>query len=83
MNNVVECLLTMDPSTRNMFFDAYRVHASLVGSRAMHAETLEFAAKNNIRPLIQVTKLENLSSLQKVIGDMGSNAIRYRAVFEL
>lgn len=66
-----------------MFFDAYHVHASLVGSRAMHAETLEFAAKNDIKPLIQVAKLENVSSLRKVIGDMEANAIRYRAVFEL
>lgn len=40
-----ELPLTITPSTRNMFFDAYRIHASLVGSRAMHAETLEFAAK--------------------------------------
>ncbi|KAL6898690.1 GroES-like protein [Trichoderma evansii] len=70
-------------NTRNMFFDAYHVHASLVGSRAMHAEALEFAAKNDIKPLIQVTKLENVSSLQKVISDMEANAIRYRAVFEL
>lgn len=66
-----------------MFFDAYHVHASLVGSRAMHAETLEFAAKNGIKPLIQVTKLENPGSLQKVISDMEANSIRYRAIFEL
>ncbi|KAL7920446.1 GroES-like protein [Trichoderma austrokoningii] len=70
-------------NTRNMFFDAYRVHASLVGSRAMHAETLEFAAKNDIKPLVQVSKLESVDSLEKVISDMGANAIRYRAVFEL
>lgn len=66
-----------------MFFDAYHIHASLVGPRAMHAETLEFAAKNDIKPLIQVTKLDNVSSLHKVIRDMEANAIRYRAVFEL
>jgi D-arabinose 1-dehydrogenase-like Zn-dependent alcohol dehydrogenase len=70
-------------STQTMFFDGYRVHASLVGSRRMHAETLEFAAKNDIKPLVQVTKLENLGSLQKVVSDLEANAIRYRAVFEL
>lgn len=66
-----------------MFFDGYRVHASLVGSRGLHAETLEFAAKNEVKPLVQVTKLENLGSLQKVVSDLEANAIRYRAVFEL
>ncbi|KAM0261046.1 hypothetical protein ACHAQJ_002485 [Trichoderma viride] len=70
-------------NTLTMFFDAYRVHSSLVGSRAMHAETLEFAAKNGIKPLIQVSKLKDVGSIQKVFKDMDANAVRYRAVFEL
>jgi D-arabinose 1-dehydrogenase-like Zn-dependent alcohol dehydrogenase len=65
-----------------MFFDAYRVHSSLVGSRAMYAETLEFSAKNGIKPLIQIYKLKDASSIQKVFDDMSANAVRYRAVFE-
>jgi len=66
-----------------MFFDGYRLHSSLVGSRAIHDEMLEFSAKHDIKPLVQVSKLKDAGSLQKVFEDMDANKIRYRAVLEL
>ncbi|KAH7116519.1 chaperonin 10-like protein [Dactylonectria estremocensis] len=66
-----------------MFFNGYHVFSSLVGSRGIHDEMLDFSARHNIKPLIQVFKHDGPSSLQTVFERLEQNTIRYRAVIEM
>ncbi|KAH7007587.1 chaperonin 10-like protein [Ilyonectria destructans] len=66
-----------------MFFQGFHVHSSLVGSRGVHDEMLQFSARHSIKPLVQVFKHEGASSVQKVFEDMEQNKVRYRAVLEM
>lgn len=66
-----------------MFFNSYHVHTSLVGSRGIHKEMLDFSARHGVRPLIQASKLDGVESIQKVFGDMQENKVKYRAVLVL
>ncbi|KAJ5601213.1 chaperonin 10-like protein [Penicillium lagena] len=77
---------THGPMTLNplaMFFQGYHIHSSLVGSRLIHEEMLQFSARHNVKPLVKVSKLEDASSIQNVFEDLRANRIRYRAVLEV
>lgn len=67
----------------NLFFDGYQIYTSLVGSRRAHEETLEFAARHGIKPVIELGKLEDASSIQNVFDNLAANKVRYRAVLEV
>lgn len=65
-----------------MLFYQYHVYHSLVASRNTHREMLEFSARNDVKPLIQVVKHNGLETVKKVFEDLNANKIRYRAVLE-
>jgi D-arabinose 1-dehydrogenase-like Zn-dependent alcohol dehydrogenase len=62
-----------------MFFDGYNIHSNLVGSRGVHNDALEFAARHNIKPAIEKFELSE-EGLEKAIEKLKTGSIRYRAV---
>lgn len=66
-----------------MLFQVFHVHSSLVASRGVHDEMLEFSARHNIRPLVQVIPHEGAATIQKVFKDLDENRVRYRAVLAM
>lgn len=65
-----------------MFFQGFHVHSSLVASRGVHDEMLEFSARHGIKPLVQVVKHEGAETINKLFKDLEENKVRYRAVLE-
>ncbi|CAM1508841.1 Fc.00g025800.m01.CDS01 [Cosmosporella sp. VM-42] len=65
-----------------MFFQSFHVHSSLVGSRGVHDEMLQFSARHNVKPLIQVFKHEGAETIKEIFNNLDSNKVRYRAVLE-
>ncbi|KAK3368190.1 chaperonin 10-like protein [Podospora didyma] len=66
-----------------LFFGGFRLHPSLVASRAQHDDMLDFAARNGIRPVTQVYKFEGPETVNAVFRNLEENKVRYRAVLEL
>jgi D-arabinose 1-dehydrogenase-like Zn-dependent alcohol dehydrogenase len=60
----------------------YHLQPSLVASRADHDEMLEFTARNDIHPIVQVFKHEGASTVQQIFDNIHQNKVRYRAVLE-
>ncbi|KIL87285.1 formaldehyde dehydrogenase [Fusarium avenaceum] len=67
----------------SMFFQGYHVFSSLVGSRNIHDEMLEFSGRHDIKPMVQVFKHEGASTIQEIFGLVEQNKMRYRAVLEM
>lgn len=65
-----------------MFFEVYHVHSSMVASRAVHDEMLEFSARNNIKPILQVYKHKGADTIKEIFDQLHENKVRYRAVLE-
>ncbi|KAK1756255.1 GroES-like protein [Echria macrotheca] len=65
-----------------LFWDSYHVRSSLVASRAQHADMLDFAARNKVKPVTQVRKFEGAETISAVFRDLENNKVRYRAVLE-
>lgn len=61
----------------------YHVYSSMVASRSIHDEMLEFSALHNIVPLVQVIKNQGADTIRKVFEDLDANKVRYRAVLEM
>ena len=66
-----------------MFFQGYHVFSSLVGSRNVHDEMLEFSSRHGIKPMVQIFKHEGAESIKKVFELVEQNKMRYRAVLEM
>jgi D-arabinose 1-dehydrogenase-like Zn-dependent alcohol dehydrogenase len=66
-----------------MFFQGYHVFSSLVGSRGVHDEMLEFSGRHGIKPMIQLFKHEGVSTIGRVFELVEKNEMRYRAVLEM
>jgi len=62
-----------------MFFDGYNVKSSLVASRGVHDEMLEFSARHGIKPLTETFPLSE-EGIAQAVGKLRSNKMRYRAV---
>ncbi|KAK5663923.1 hypothetical protein OQA88_134 [Cercophora sp. LCS_1] len=63
-------------------WDVYHLHSSLVASKAKHDEMLEFAARNGIKPAVQVYKFEGPETIEEIFQKLVENKVRYRAVLE-
>ncbi|KAL6697064.1 GroES-like protein [Trichoderma pleuroticola] len=61
------------------FFNGYNIVTNLVSSRKAHREMLEFAARNNIHPVIEKFPFSN-EGIAAGIEKLTSGKIRYRAV---
>jgi D-arabinose 1-dehydrogenase-like Zn-dependent alcohol dehydrogenase len=72
----------MSSSAAPFFFNVYHVHSSLVASRAVHDEMLEFSARNNIKPILQVFKHKGVDTINEIFDSINKNKVRYRAVLE-
>jgi D-arabinose 1-dehydrogenase-like Zn-dependent alcohol dehydrogenase len=66
-----------------MFFQGYHVFSSLVGSRSIHDEMLEFSGRHGVKPMIQLFKHEGDSTIKEVFELLEQNKMRYRAVLEM
>ncbi|RGP69155.1 hypothetical protein FSPOR_4870 [Fusarium sporotrichioides] len=66
-----------------MFFQGYHVFSSLVGSRNVHDEMLEFSARHGIKPMVQIFKHEGAETIKEVFELMKLNKMRYRAVLQM
>ncbi|KAG8352709.1 hypothetical protein FVEN_g9405 [Fusarium venenatum] len=66
-----------------MFFQGYHVFSSLVGSRNVHDEMLEFSARHGIKPMVQIFKHEGAKTIKDVFELVEMNKMRYRAVLEM
>jgi D-arabinose 1-dehydrogenase-like Zn-dependent alcohol dehydrogenase len=66
-----------------MLSNGWRVHFSLVASRADHDEMLHFAASHGVRPHIQTYKFDGAPSIERAFKDIKENRVRYRVVLEL
>jgi len=65
-----------------MFWEGYHVRSSLVASKAQHDDMLDFAARNKVKPAVQVHKFKGPETIQEVFDGLDSNKVRYRAVLE-
>ncbi|RFU31731.1 hypothetical protein B7463_g4598, partial [Scytalidium lignicola] len=63
----------------NMFYNGYTVKESMVATRAVHDDMLEFAARHTIKPTIEKFELSS-SGLAAAIEKLKSGKMRYRAV---
>ncbi|KAJ9607569.1 hypothetical protein H2200_007647 [Cladophialophora chaetospira] len=62
-----------------MFFDGYNLRASLVSSRAEHADMLAFAAQHDIKPVIETFEM-NKTGIDQAFEKLKSGKMRYRGV---
>ena len=62
-----------------MFFDGYSMKASLVASRKVHDDMLEFAARHSIHPTIETFEL-NETGVKAALGKLQAGSMRYRGV---
>lgn len=62
-----------------MFFDGYSVKTSLVATRKVHDDMLQFAAHHTILPKIETFEL-NEKGVQAALGKLRDGKMRYRGV---
>lgn len=62
------------------FWNSYSLHSSLVASRAVHEDMLEFAARNGVHPKVELYDHDGAESITKIIERLEANKVRYRAV---
>lgn len=70
-------------SADSIFWNSYHVHSSLVASRQVHGEMLEFSALHGIKPVVQIVKNDGPEAIQRIFQDLDENRVRYRAVLEM
>ncbi|KAK4217334.1 GroES-like protein [Rhypophila decipiens] len=63
-----------------IFWEGYKLHSSLTASRAQHVEMLEFAARHNIKPAVQLYEFKGPETVEDIFEKLGKNQVRYRAV---
>jgi len=62
-----------------MFFDGYKVHSSLVASRGVHNDMLNFAARHKIQPVTESFEFSE-KGLEEAIKKMRDGSVRFRGV---
>jgi D-arabinose 1-dehydrogenase-like Zn-dependent alcohol dehydrogenase len=62
-----------------MFFDGYSVRMSLVATRKVHDEMLEFAARHSVKPTTETFELSE-AGLKAAFDKLNAGTLRYRAV---
>lgn len=62
-----------------LFFEGYRIHTSLVASRQVHNEMLEFSALHKIKPVVQLFDFSE-EGFKAAVEKVESQKIKYRAV---
>jgi D-arabinose 1-dehydrogenase-like Zn-dependent alcohol dehydrogenase len=62
-----------------MLANGYKLESSLVASREMHDDMLEFAAWNQIRPVIKTFGM-TASGFAEALAKLRNGTIRYRGV---
>ncbi|KAJ9154901.1 GroES-like protein [Pleurostoma richardsiae] len=65
-----------------MFWDMFHVHSSLVASRQVHDDMLEFAALHGVKPVLEVYKHEGPETITEIFERLKAGKVRYRAVLE-
>jgi D-arabinose 1-dehydrogenase-like Zn-dependent alcohol dehydrogenase len=63
-----------------VFFDGYNLKSSLVASRSVHDDMLNFAAHHHIQPTIEKFVLSE-EGVAEALGKLKSGKLRYRGVF--
>jgi len=66
-----------------MFFDVYHIRSSLVASRAQHRDMLDFAARNGIKPTVELYQKEGPETVEQIFDNLEKGKVRYRAVLKL
>lgn len=62
-----------------MLFDGYNMQMSLVATRNVHRQMLDFAAHHGIRPETQTFELSD-SGVEAAFEKLNAGSLRYRAV---
>jgi D-arabinose 1-dehydrogenase-like Zn-dependent alcohol dehydrogenase len=62
------------------FWNGYHLHSSLVAPRAKHDDMLNFAARHDIKPQVELYEHTGADNIEKIIERLGSGKVRYRAV---
>ena len=62
-----------------MFFDGYNLKSSLVASRGIHDQMLEFAAQHQIKPTIEKFEFSE-KGFAEALGRLNEGKLRYRGV---
>jgi D-arabinose 1-dehydrogenase-like Zn-dependent alcohol dehydrogenase len=70
--------LTFTRSTP-FFFESYNLKSSLVASRHVHANMLDFAAAHGIKPVTETFEFSE-KGLQEAVDKLNAGKIRYRGV---
>jgi len=70
----------MYASAEPVFWHGYHIQSSLVASRKVHDDMLEFATRHAIKPKLEVYEDEGAEGITKVIERLEASKVRYRAV---
>ena len=62
-----------------MLMNGYTLTTNLVASRKSHADMLAFAARNNIKPVVETFEMTN-EGFAEALGKLKDGSIRYRGV---
>jgi D-arabinose 1-dehydrogenase-like Zn-dependent alcohol dehydrogenase len=62
-----------------MFFDGYNVKSSLVATRKVHGDMLQFAAHHSIKPIIETFQLSE-AGVKAAFDKLNAGSMRYRGV---
>jgi D-arabinose 1-dehydrogenase-like Zn-dependent alcohol dehydrogenase len=62
-----------------MFWDGYAVKSSLVATRKVHDDMLEFAAHHAIEPTIEIFELSEVG-IDAALNKLKAGTMRYRGV---
>jgi D-arabinose 1-dehydrogenase-like Zn-dependent alcohol dehydrogenase len=73
-------MLIMCGRSSGFFWDCYEFHGSLVASRAVHDEMLEFSARHGIKPKLELYEHKGAETITQIIERLEANKVRYRAV---
>lgn len=67
----------------NVFWDGYNIVSSLTSSKLQHEEMLEFAARNKIKPAVQLYDFKGPETIEAVFKNLAEGKVRYRAVLKM
>jgi D-arabinose 1-dehydrogenase-like Zn-dependent alcohol dehydrogenase len=62
-----------------MLFDGYNIRMSLVATRKVHGDMLEFAAYHSVKPVIETFELSE-TGVNAAINKLKAGTMRYRGV---
>jgi D-arabinose 1-dehydrogenase-like Zn-dependent alcohol dehydrogenase len=62
-----------------MLFDGYTVRMSLVATRKVHDDMLEFAARHSVKPTLETFELSE-NGVEAALAKLMSGTMRYRGV---